>query len=78
MYNTSCIENGIKFINDITKENGSIYTYDELKATYNVNINFLQYSGMVKSVLDCKKKINLVGTKTKMTNPILPLLLKYI
>ena len=48
MYNTSCIENGIKFINDITKENGNIYTYDELKATYNVNINFLQYSGTVK------------------------------
>ena len=76
IYNKSCIENGIKFINDITKENGNIYTYDELKATYNVNINFLQYSGMVKSVLDWKKKLNLVNTKNKMTNPILPLLLQ--
>ena len=55
---------------------GNIYTYDELKATYNVNINFLQYSVMVKSVLDWKKKINLVSTKNKMTNPILPLLLQ--
>ena len=55
---------------------GNIYTYDELKATYNVNINFLQYSGMVKSVLDWKKKLNLVSTKNKMTNPILPLLLQ--
>ena len=65
------------YINDITKENGNIYTYDELTATYNVNINSLQYSGMVKSVLDWKKKINLVSTKNKKTNPILPPYYKY-
>ena len=57
IYNKSCIENGIKYINDITKEDGSIYTYGELKTTYNVNINFLQYSGLIWSVLDWKKKL---------------------
>ena len=31
IYNKSCIENGIKFINDITIENGNIYTYHELR-----------------------------------------------
>ena len=39
-YNKSCIENGIKFIN-ITKEDGNIYTYDELKTNctpYNTNV----------------------------------------
>ena len=30
IYNKSCVENGIKYINDITKEDGNIYTYDEL------------------------------------------------
>ena len=40
IYNKSCIENGIKYIKDITKEDGNIYIYDELKTKYNVNINF--------------------------------------
>ena len=57
IYNKSCIENGIKYINDITKENGSLYTFDKLTITmYYVNINFLKYSGIVKSILDWKKK----------------------
>ena len=40
IYNKSCIEKVIKYINDITKEDGNIYTYDELKTTCNVNTNF--------------------------------------
>ena len=55
IYNKSYIENGIKYISDITKDDGNIYTYDELKTTYSVNINFLQYSGLIRSVLDWKK-----------------------
>ena len=72
IYNKSCIENGIKYINDITKEDGNIYTYDELKTTYNVNINFLQYSGLTRSVLDWKKKLKLEDIRNKLANPILP------
>ena len=34
IYNKYCIGNGIKYINDITKEDGNVYTYDELKTTY--------------------------------------------
>ena len=34
IYIKSCIENGIKYINDITKEDGNIYTYDELKTIW--------------------------------------------
>ena len=57
MYYKSCFENGIKFINDLTNNDGSIYTYDELKATYNVTINFLQYSGLIRSILAWKNPI---------------------
>ena len=70
-YNKSCIENGIRYINDITKEDGNIYTYDELKTTYNVNI-FLQYSGLIRSVLDWKKKIKLEDIRNNLANLILP------
>ena len=73
IFNESCFESGIKFINDITKENGSMYTYDELKITYNVNINFLQYTGLVKSIIEWRKKIKLEDITNSATNPILPL-----
>ena len=77
IYNKSCIENGIKYINDITKD-GNIYTYDELKTTYNVNINFLQYSDLIRSVLDWKKNIKLEDIKTKLANPFYHSQFKYI
>ena len=73
IFNKSCFKNGIKFINDITKENVSMYTYDELKATYNVKINFLQYTGLVKSIIEWRKKIKLEAITNSATNPILPL-----
>ena len=69
VYYKSCFENGIVFINDLTNNDGSIYTYDELKATtYNVTINFLQYSGLVRSILAWKKTLNLANIEV---NPII-------
>ena len=51
----SYFENGIKYINNLANNDGNIYTYDELKATYNVMINFfLQYSRLVRSILTWK------------------------
>ena len=72
VYYKSCFENGIKFINDLTNNDGSIYTYDELKATYNVTINFLQYSGLIRSILAWKKTLNLANIRHKEVNPIIP------
>ena len=51
MYYKSCFENGIKFIHELTNDDSSRYTYDELKALFYVTINFLQYSGLVRSIL---------------------------
>ena len=72
VYYKSCFENGIKFINDLTNNDGSFYTYDELKATYNVTINFLQYSGLIRSILAWKKTLNLANIRHKEVNPIIP------
>ena len=57
----SCFENGIKIINDLTNNDGNIYTYDELKATYVVTNDFLQYSGLIRSILAWKKTLNLAN-----------------
>ena len=48
VYNKSCIENGIIYINNIIKDDGNMFSYEELKRAYNVNINFLQYNGLVR------------------------------
>ena len=40
---------GIRFINDIVKENGEFYNQDELVAKYNIATNFLHYQGITKS-----------------------------
>ena len=72
MYYKSCFENGIKFINDLTHNDDSIYTYDELKVTYNVTINFLQYSGLIRSILAWKKTLNIANIRCKEVNPIIP------
>ena len=76
VYNKSCIDNGIRYINDIIKQDGNFFTYEELKRTYNVNINFLQYSGLVRSATDWKKKLNLENMKNKAESPILPFAFK--
>ena len=72
MYYKSCFENGIKFINDLTNNDGSIYTYDELKASYNVTINFLEFSGLIRSILAWEKTLNLANIRHKQINPIIP------
>ena len=70
VYNKSCIENGIIYINDIIKDDGNMFSYEELKRAYNVNINFLQYNGLVRSILDWKKKLNIENIKKKVENPM--------
>ena len=72
VYYKLCLENGIKFINDLTNNDGSFYTYDELKAIYNVTINFLQYSGLIRTIIVWKKTFNLVNIQHKEINPIIP------
>ena len=61
MHYKSCFEKGIKFINDLTNNDGSFYTYDELKLTYNVTINFLQYSSNKFDFLSVQEIMNTLG-----------------
>ena len=58
MHYESCFEKGIKFINDL---DGSFYTYDELKLTFNVTINFLQYSSNKFDLLSVHEIMNTLG-----------------
>ena len=68
---------GIRFINDIVKENGEFYNQDELVAKYNIRTNYLHYQGIIKSI-----KIYLNSHKitlaTNIESPLIPKRLKSI
>ena len=57
-YNKSCIENGIYCINDITKEDGNVYTYDDLNTSYNV-ITFFTIFRSGKVLLGLEENIKI-------------------
>ena len=67
MHHKPCFGKGIKFINDLTNnDHGSFYTYDELTLTFNVTINFLQYSSNkfdFLSVLEIMNTLDLMKSK---------------
>ena len=64
---------GICLVNDLIREDGSFYTFTELNSIYNVNSNFLNYNGIVKSIKVWISKLNIDSFKHKLTYPILPL-----
>jgi hypothetical protein len=44
-------ENDIFFINDlISLDNQKMYTFNEFVNTYNVNINFVEYYGIIRAI----------------------------
>ena len=68
---------GIRFINDIVKENGEFYNQDELVAKYKITTYYLHYQGITKST-----KIYLNSHKITLTTniegPLIPKHLKPI
>ena len=43
---------GVRIVNDLVKENGEFYSFEEFERKYNININFLKYNGFIS----CLKK----------------------
>ena len=67
----SWFDNDIRFINSIIQGDGNIYTFNELKAIYNININFLQYSRLERSIFDWQKNLSLANIINNVVNPII-------
>ena len=58
-YFPKCFDNGIKFINDITKEDGKLMTFQEASVCLNSKLNYLQYLSMCNAIREWQKvKIN--------------------
>ena len=68
---------GIRFINDIVKENGELYNQDELVAKYNITTNYLHYQGITKSIKVFLNSHKITLT-TNIEGPFIPKHLKPI
>ena len=69
-----CFDNGIQFINDITKEDGKLMTYQEASNRLNIKINYLQYLSncMCNAIKAWQNKLKLTNMKEKLMDPIIP------
>lgn len=62
-------DKGIIFINDLLNDKGKLYNLHELQTTYGLNINFLEYQGIVtclKTVWKC------IGCRNRLDTPFQP------
>ena len=72
MFFPKCFDNGIRFINDITKKDGKLMTYQEASNSLNIRINYLQYLSMCNAIKAWQKKLELTNIKEKLLDPIIP------
>lgn len=76
-YNKNWYESGIRFINDFFDNDGSLYTLENLKHIYNININFLEYQSIKASLRGLVNTFD-VNISEKLTTPFLPYYLQII
>ena len=62
---------GIRFVNDLLKENGSFLSYFEIQRKFDIQINFLQYYSLCNSVRTGFKK-STHDLIPKAFDPIIP------
>ena len=66
-YVPQCFDNGIKFMNDITKEDDKLMTFQEASVGLNIKLNYLQYLSMCKAIREWQKKLRLTNIKKKLS-----------
>ena len=64
-------DKGIRFVNDLVKENGKFYKLEEMKHKTGITLNYLQYQGIINSIKTYMSKIN-IKLERKIENPIRP------
>ena len=64
-------DKGLKFVNDLIKENGKFYTLEEINTILGTSLNYLQYQGIIDSLKTYLRSININLTK-KLECPFIP------
>ena len=64
-------DKGIRFINDLVKENGKFYKLEEMKHRTGISLNYLQYQEIIDSIKTYMSKIN-IKLERKIESPFRP------
>ena len=56
------IEKGVCYVKDILDKNGSFLPYDRFNVKYDVNINYITYTGYIQAIRSYARKQG-IGTK---------------
>ena len=68
----SLFEKGIWNINDLLNEQDNFFSYEELREMFNLNINFLEYNGLVAAIKRYKYTFALPEIFKRLFTPIWP------
>ena len=77
MYYRHWVKNGVLFVNDLIKENGTFLSLDEFRKIYNIRTNFLEYGAIINAL---KKSCNhcLKNNNKQAQRPFKPYNFKFI
>ena len=70
-------DNGYVYVNDILKENNSLFTYEEFKSRINFNLNFIEFLSIRSAVLNFVRK-NRTFELQKIFGPFKPIMFELI
>jgi hypothetical protein len=66
------LKNGLSFVTDLIDNNDQFYSLQSMQNILQININFLQYEGLLRSLINLRVKLE-INTETSNTyKPIIP------
>lgn len=71
IFNKTLYNNGIRFINDLVKENGDWYSYQDVKTLLGKPLNFLEFHGIIDSLKCYLRSLNITLSR-KLEAPFIP------
>lgn len=71
IYYSSWFQTGIRYINDLLKDNGEFYTHEEFRDITGINSNTLLYYGTIRAIKSYLKEIK-VNITHKEKSPFIP------
>ena len=71
-------EAGITVVNDLIKEDGTVLSYNEFVNKYDIDINFLEYNGLVLTVMQYRRRNNIPVIVENISMPIMPVIIEVI
>lgn len=71
IYYNEWYKRGVRYINDLVKNNGDFYSPEEFSKIAGIQIDYLQYYGTIQAITSYVKKANITLTH-KEQNPFIP------